>query len=215
MAIDVNEFVSVVQPALEQGRPDDVAALVAERWTTEEVCGLLEHDQPTVRRLAAAATGLIGECGCSQYLVVALHDEDASVHETAEHAIWQVWFHCCKPAATGPFQQGMEYLQQDELDEAVTCFRRCQQADPKFAEAYHQCAIAHYLAGDYDQAMDDCERTLELIPIHFGALAQMGHCHMQRGEWCKALDAYRSALRINPRMPGIDMAVERLERKVG
>ena len=214
MSIEIDEFVSVVEPALATNEPDVLAEAISERWTAEEVCSLLRHEHARVRRLAAAAAGVVGECGCSQCLVTSLHDEDPEVHSTAEHAIWQVWFHCCKPEASAPFQIGVAYLENDNLVEAIECFQECRKLDPKFAEAYHQCAIAHYLQGNYDQAIADCEHTLTLVPIHFGAMAQLGHCRMQQGQWAQALEAYRSALRINPHMPGLDVVVEKLSRKV-
>lgn len=215
MSIEVEEFVSVVGPALERDEPDALAKEVARRWTVEEVCSLLGHERVEVRRFAAAAAGVIGKCGCSQCLIQALHDEDASVHATAEHAIWQIWFHCCKPEATRLFQQGMAHLDADEIEQAISCFHACHEHDPKFAEAYHQSAIAHYLESDYEASIQDCEKTLELVPIHFGALTQLGHCLMQQRHWNPALQAYQSALRVNPRMPGVRIVVESLSRKLG
>lgn len=214
MSINVDEFVSVVGPAMGDDRPDALAAEVAKRWTCDEVCSLLHDPSVEVRRLAAGAAGLIGQCCCSQYLISSLHDEDESVHSAAEHAIWQVWFHCCKPEAREPFQHGMACLGIDEHEAAITYFHECHERDPKFAEAYHQCAIAHYLDADYDASMVDCEKTLELVPIHFGALSQLGHCLMQQHQWSRALESYESALRVNPRMPGVRMVAESLSRKL-
>ena len=56
--------------------------------------------------------------------------------------------------------------------------------------------------------------TIELLPIHFGALAGLGHCHAQMGSLARAAESYRRALTVNPRMEGIAQVLRRLEESL-
>lgn len=215
MSMDVDEFVAVAGEALQRDPPDVVARVIAERWTADELTELLNHSSVKVRRLAAAAVGMVGSCENSNALGDALHDDDELVRELAEHSLWTIWFACCQPQARESFQQGLNHLEQEAYEKAVESFEACQRIAPNYAEAYHQCGIARYLLGDWYGSLEECEKTLELIPIHFGALNQMGHCYTHLGQWENALNAYRSALRTNPQMTDIHYAIERLSRRVG
>jgi len=85
--------------------------------------------------------------------------------------------------------------------------------DPDFAEAYNQCAIAYFFLGQWDQSIACCQRTIDLIPEHFGAVAGMGHACTQLNQLGRALSCYRTALRINPRMPAIARLIAGLEQR--
>jgi tetratricopeptide (TPR) repeat protein len=51
------------------------------------------------------------------------------------------------------------------------------------------------------------------MPTHFGAIAGMGHCYTQLGQLDQALECYRRALEINPRMSTIARMIDRLEAR--
>jgi hypothetical protein len=53
---------------------------------------------------------------------------------------------------------------------------------------------------DWNLSIEHCRKTL--------------NCHAQMDQLALAADAYRQALAINPRMPTIAQAVQRIERKL-
>ncbi len=128
----------------------------------------------------------------------------------AEHALWSIWFRsgCCE--ANHQLGKGAQAMERQEMSQAIKHFTRAIEIDPKFAEAYNQRAIAHYLLEDFDESIADCRRTTDLMPCHFGAWAGMGHCHAHTGRLQQALKCYQKALSINPHLECLVEACEEL-----
>ena len=209
--IDIDEFLQAVAPALDASSADELARRVGQRWTPQQVCGLLCHERPEVRKVACVVLGLVGAMAEARCLATALRDEDPKVNELAEQGMWSIFFRSGSDDATHHFKSGLAALERDDPREAAIHFHGAHVADPQFAEAYNQCAIAHYMLEEWDKSRRDCERAIELAPIHFGALAGLGHCHAQLGCFGKAAEFYRRALTVNPRMEGIATVLQRLQ----
>lgn len=211
--VDLAEFLTAVRPALDSASADELARCV-DRWTPAQLCGLLSDEKPEVRKLACLVLGLVGTLAEGRCLAAALRDEDAHVNEMAEQAMWSIFFRSGSDEATYHFKLGLAAMEREEVADAAEHFHRAHQADPNFAEAYNQCAIAHYMLEEWEQARRDCERAVALLPIHFGALAGLGHCYAQMGCFAKAAESYRRALTVNPRMEGISGVLRRLEESL-
>ena len=214
MNICSQQFVDVIRPHLSTGDAAGMAQAVLERWRPRQVCRLLQATSAEVRRLAALTLGLVADRSAALCLAQALHDEDAQVNEMAEHSLWSIWFRSGSRDASEPFQRGVACLEQEDHAGAIESFTEAIQLDPTFAEAYSQRATAFYLEGEYEQSIRDARRTLRLMPMNFAALSGMGHCYAELGELEQALACYRGAVRINPRMAGMDEAIEQLEAKL-
>ena len=213
-SIDANEFLRVVRPALSSGDAAKLAHVTRVRWRPNQICQLMRHPDNDVRRVAAVTVGLIGDMRCTSSLTRALRDEDEQVNQMAEHGLWSIWFRAGGAAATEPFREGIALLSIEAHQEAVEKFQEANRLDPEFAEAHNQCAIAHCFLSQWDQSLANCRRTIRLIPTHFGAIAGMGHCFAQLGDLDQALQCYRAALRINPRLKAIAQAIRSLETKI-
>ncbi|MEX0653099.1 MAG: tetratricopeptide repeat protein [Phycisphaeraceae bacterium] len=214
MNIDPQQFLDVVRPPLAEGDAARLAEVVLARWTGRDLCPLLQCPQRDVRQVVAVTLGLVGDHTCVGSLSQALHDEDEQVNQMAEHGLWSIWFRAGRPAAAQLFHEGVALLSMESHDQAIEKFSDAIAVDPDFAEAYNQRSIAHFLAGRWQPALADGEQAVLRMPTHFGAIAGMGHCHAHLNELEKSHDCYRRALAINPRMPAIARAVERLEQKL-
>lgn len=214
MSIDEQHFLSVIRHGLASCEASRLAEDITSQWRPDQVAALLESRNVDVRRAAALALGMVGDRSLVGALARRLHDEDEQVHEMAEHALWSIWFRVCDCAAAEPFTKGSGLLADERYDEAAACFTQTIMRCPDFAEAYNQRGIAHFFAGRYEESAQDYRRTLEHMPSHFGAAAGLGHslCHLD--DMAGALEAYRRALAINPRMPGISSAIKRIEAKM-
>jgi tetratricopeptide (TPR) repeat protein len=211
--IDADLFLRVVMPGLKAGDAAALARHVRARWVPAQLCPMLQHDDADVRRVAAVTLGLIGDCSVVPCLVGALRDDDAQVNEMAEHSLWAIWFRGGRDEASRPFKEGVALLADEQFRPALRCFEHALAVDPNFAEAYNQCAIAQFFMSRYKHSLLACSRAVKLQPAHFGAIAQMGHCYTQMDDLPRALRCYRQALRINPGMPAVANALERLERR--
>lgn len=209
------DFLDAVRPALETGDASLLAERVRRRWTPAAICTLLCHEDSNVRRIAAVTLGLVGDDTCVDNLAKALHDPDSQVNEMAEHGLWSIWFRSCKvPAAAEALQKGMAKLAEESYDAAIDHFRQAIAHDPSFAEAYHQSSITRFFLGQWRDSAEDARQALLRQPCHFGAVASMGHCYTHLGDLKQALDCYRRAIAINPRLTAIAQAVERLESQL-
>ena len=209
-----NAFLDAVRPALAAGDAERVARDVRANWSVVEICALLNHPNVDIRRVAAMVIGLIGDrrqVGC---LTGALKDTDRLVNEMAEHSLWSVWFRAGSKQATRAFRLGLADLAEESYEKAIVHFGRAADIDSHFAEAFNQCAIAHFFLGHWDASIYCASKAVKLIPTHFGAIAGMGHCYTQMNDLERALKCYRRAVAINPRMKPICDAIRSLETRM-
>lgn len=71
-----------------------------------------------------------------------------------------------------------------------------EQAD--FAEAWNRRAFLYYTNSQYEKSLADCLMTIQINPVHFGALHGMGLSYAALGEYTKAIAAFNRALEIQP-----------------
>ena len=214
MAIEAAEFVRVTLDPLRAGEPQRLANEVRARWTCEEVSSLLRHEDENVRRTAAGAIGVIGgreRLGCLARL---LREDDPQLVELAEYALWMIWFRTGREEAHGPFRRGVDLLKQGEHTQAEAELGRAIEADPDFAEAYNQRAMARFMLERWDEAIADCREAVRLVPQHFGAWACLGHCLIYQRRCVEALAAYDRALAIHPHMQEVRCTRDRLATKL-
>jgi tetratricopeptide (TPR) repeat protein len=85
---------------------------------------------------------------------------------------------------------------------------------PQYAEAWNRRATVFYLKKDYGSALADLHQVLRREPRHFGALSGLGTIMQDLGDEKHALEAYRAALEVYPRLKGVGDRVKTLTEKV-
>ena len=214
--IDPAVFIALVQPMLERMDLNGLLGLIKTRWSSEQLEQLMHSDHTDAKKVALYAVGLVGNGCCLPKLVKHLQDADPVVHEMTEHAMWSIWFRLGNsPDANHQLARGAQALERKDYEHALKHFNRALEIDPNFAEAYNQRALASYLLERYDESIEDCRRTVERMPFHFGALAGMGHCYAHLGKLREAIDSYRKALEIHPHMECLREAIPELEARLG
>jgi tetratricopeptide (TPR) repeat protein len=211
-AIQPEEFVEAVKPLLERKDLNGLLQLLKSRWQADQIVELLKSRHCDARKVAALSLALVGGHCCLGPLSEQLKDPDPVVNGMAEHALWSIWFRSGSCEANQHLARGAQAMENQDIPQAVHHFTRAIAADPKFAEAYNQRAIAHYLQEHFRESIEDCRRTAELMPCHFGAWAGMGHCHAHEGRMKEALACYRKALAINPHLECLTEACEELKQ---
>jgi len=207
--------VSSVQPLLEKRDVPGLCRLLEENWTCEQIEAFVQSDHTDAKKVALLAVGLVGDEECLPKLARQLRESNCPVtYELAEHAMWSIWLRLGKnPDANHQVARGVQALEREDHEHAISHFTRAIELDPDFAEAYNQRAIAQFLLERYEPSIADCERTVERMPIHFGALAGMGHCYAHLGQTEKAIEAYERALAVHPHLDHVRQAVAELRGK--
>jgi tetratricopeptide (TPR) repeat protein len=188
-------------------------SVVSERYSEGTLCRILaSHINPTARRAAAVALGLLGTMTSNAVVAQALIDPDPDVRIACMDALWDIWFR-----GDGS-EQGNELRQAIELPDPESRLAACDdliREYPDFAEAYNQRAIVHFNRGAYTAAIADCEATLRLNPYHFGAAAGMGQCYLRMNKPHAAVRSFSHALDLNPELSSLKDVLETLRGSLG
>jgi tetratricopeptide (TPR) repeat protein len=187
----------------------DFRSGVRERYTEGTLLRLLRSEDVKLRRASVLGLGFIGGMDANAAVASALHDADPLVQMFAADALWEIWFRGGTPEQNETLRRAVGQKDTSksrlELDHLIL-------NAPDFAEAYNQRAIWFFKRGEFSRAVEDCEKTLQLNPYHFGAAAGMGQCLVKLGKSHSALRAYQMALAINPALDHLQEVIRGLEQ---
>lgn len=192
-----------------------LADVLRGRYSQDTLLGFLADDAVETRKAAAYALSLIGEASVGTAMARGLRTDDPIEHIVFEQALWRLWFRSGRPDVDALLREGVRLMEAQQLDEARERFDRVIGLAPEFPEGYNQRAIVYYMMGEWAQSIADCERVVAMNPVHFGALAGLGHCYLQQHQAEAALAAYERALAVNPHMDAIRERVRQLRDLLG
>lgn len=211
--INPEQFIRQVQPLLERSDLPGLMQCIRKHWTPAQIASLFNHSNVDARKIAALVLGFVGERASIEPLARQLRDGDPMLNRMAEHSLWSIWFRCGCTIANQELLKGSRSLDDRDFDLAIRHFSRAIQIDPTFAEAYNQRALANYLKEDFEPSIADCKKVIELMPLHFGAWAGLGHCYAHTRQIDQAINAYTRALEINPHLECIREALAELGKR--
>jgi tetratricopeptide (TPR) repeat protein len=84
--------------------------------------------------------------------------------------------------------------------EAVESYRRALALEPDSGEVHYDLFFSLQALGRADEAQQELDETLRLVPDHAGALDLEGEAAMRRGDLDLAIARFRAALRANTRL---------------
>ena len=148
-------------------------------------------------------------------LFIELHETD-NPHKARliERSIWAVWLASKSPTLELLMGRVVGAMGKQAYGEALDLLNTIVTIAPDYAEGWNKRATIYFLLGQYQNSIDDVERTIDLEPRHFGALSGLGLIYMRLEEFSSALDAYERALLVNPHLGHAEKEVERLRKKV-
>ena len=113
----------------------------------------------------------------------------------AEDAIWRLWMAAAPSRAV---DQAMDARESYDFDRALAILDGVVSQAPDYAEGWNQRAFIRFLKDDLDGSLADIDRTLELEPKHFAALAGKAMVLMRQGRMELGQAALRRAVEIHP-----------------
>jgi len=127
-----------------------------------------------------------------------LKHPDQSVRDEATQQLWQTWFYQKGVLGLERLKHSQTALDQGRLADAERDLSALIQEQPDFTEAWNRRAVLYYMQQDYRKAIADCQRVIDQVPFHFGALHGMGLCYAALGDYREAIHIFKQALEIQP-----------------
>lgn len=139
---------------------------------------------------------------------------DQTSAEAIENRIWAQWMASGSDTVNLLMVRAKNLIEKEDYDLAVRMLDAIIEIRPQYAEAWNRRATVFYLKKDYGSALADLRQVLRREPRHFGALSGLGTIMQDIGDDKHALDAYRAALELYPRLKGAGDKVKTLTEKV-
>ena len=173
--------------------------------------GVLRTGSPADKLKALELLAKLGDMQVMPTLVQALRDDDLGVRAGAQETMWAIWLQSGNDAIDALMVEGIRLMDRQRYPEAVEVFSRMIGNLPSFPEAYNKRATVYYLMQEFEQSIADIHKTLELNPVHFGALSGMGLCYLGLNEPRQALAWFERAVAINPNLDTIQHYIQQIQ----
>jgi|CXWL01.1.fsa_nt_gi tetratricopeptide (TPR) repeat protein len=193
---------------------DGLATRLHQEWSPDCLALLLAEHEPRIVEAAARALGLVGDESNAAALADLLHHDDVDVISAAEEGLQYIAFRSAGELPQKVLMRLISSIKEEDSDSAITLLTELIRSHPTYAEAYHQRSHAYCMQSDYERALKDARRCVELSPYHFNALAIQGHCLAAMHRHGEALKVYRQVHQMHPTMTGIDECIDHARRHI-
>lgn len=131
-----------------------------------------------------------------------------------ENRIWALWVSA--GGDTGNLLMGRvkTAMERKEFDLAIKLLNAIIDIKPDYVEAWNRRATVYFNTKDFASALADIREVLAREPRHFGALSGLGTIMQELGDDKGALEAFRRALAVHPKLEKIPDLVKKLTEKV-
>lgn len=139
---------------------------------------------------------------------------DDETAKAIEKRIWALWMVSRSDTVNLLMSRVHKAVEAKDVDLAVTLLDAIVKIRPDYIEAWNRRATIYYMKKDYGRALADIRQVLRREPRHFGALSGLGLILQDIGDDKQALEVYRRALAVYPRMERIPEVVKKLKLEV-
>ena len=139
-------------------------------------------------------------------------DEESAKY--IEGRIWALWFASSSDTANLLMGRVKTAVDGKDLDLAIKLLDAVIDIRPDFVEAWNRRATVYYTKKDFGRALADIHEVLAREPRHFGALSGLGIILQELGDDKRALEVFRRALAVHPRLERIPDLVKKLSDKI-
>jgi tetratricopeptide (TPR) repeat protein len=185
-----------------------------EKLNYQQARKALGHAEPQRRINGMAQLTQLGTAQDADAVYPLLDDAQPAVRQVALATIWQLWGKSGDAAIDKLYQEGLQRMQDGDTPKAVKVFSDIIAKRPAFAEAWNKRATIYYMAGEYELSMQDCEKVLELLPQHFGALVGYAQMLAERSQPERALELMERASKVNPYLANAELMMAALRIQI-
>jgi len=185
-----------------------------EKLNYQQARKALGHAEPQRRINGMYQLTKLGTAKDADAVYPLLDDAQAEVRQVALATVWQLWGKSGDAAIDKLYQEGVDKMRDGDTAGAIKVFSAIIAKRPAFAEAWNKRATIYYMAGDYELSMQDCEKVLELIPQHFGALVGFAQMLAERSQPERALALMERASKVNPYLANAELMMAALRIQI-
>jgi len=131
-----------------------------------------------------------------------------------EDRIWALWLASGSDTANLLMSRVKTAIEAQDLDLAIKLLDSIIELKPDYVEAWNRRATLYYMKKDFGHALGDIQQVLAREPRHFGAMSGLGMILQEFGDEKHALEVFRRALAVHPRLQRIPDLVKSLTEKV-
>ena len=139
---------------------------------------------------------------------------DDTIAKAIEERIWAQWVISRSDTANLLMTRVKTAIEAKDTDLAIKLLDSIVKIKPDYIEAWNRRATLYYMKKDYGRSIADIREVLKREPRHFGALSGLGLILQDIGDDKQALEVYRRALAVYPRLQRIPDMVKTLQEKV-
>jgi tetratricopeptide (TPR) repeat protein len=139
---------------------------------------------------------------------------DEETAKAIEQRIWAQWMKSRSDTTNLLMARVHVAVEEKDLDLALKLLDAVVKIKPNYVEAWNRRATIYYLKKDYGRAIADIREVLKREPRHFAALSGLGLILQDVGDDKAALEVYRRALAVYPRLQRIPDIVKKLQDEV-
>ena len=185
-----------------------------EKLNYQQARKALGHAEPQRRIHGMYQLTKLGTAKDADAVYPLLDDTQAEVRQVALATVWQLWGKSGDAAVDKLYQEGVDKMRDGDTAGAIKVFSAIIAKRPAFAEAWNKRATIYYMAGDYEMSMQDCEKVLELMPQHFGALVGFAQMLAERSQPERALALMERASKVNPYLANAELMMAALRIQI-
>jgi tetratricopeptide (TPR) repeat protein len=139
---------------------------------------------------------------------------DEETAKAVEQRIWVLWLHSPSDTTNLLMARVQKAIEQKDLELGLKLLDAIVKVNPDYVEAWNRRATIYYMKKDYGRSLADIRQVLRLEPRHFGALTGLGLILQDIGNERQALEVYRRALEVYPKLERVPDIVKTLQEKV-
>ena len=148
------------------------------------------------------------------YAKLAEREDEEGANLVAEEIV-AIWMESGSASVNLLLRRGSEASAKGNPKLARKMYNHAVDLEPEFAEAWARSARLALTQKDYNRALNESLKTLELEPRHFYTLWTLGNVLEVLNRPDEALETYREANRLYPELKVVKDRLEQLEIEIG
>ena len=110
-----------------------------------------------------------------------------------------LFFHLKTKKIQKLLNEANKHCESERYNEAIECFKKAIELDPKDPAAYHNRGVFYNTKGEYDKAITDFNKAIELNPKNAEIYYTRGLFYHTKKEYDKAMIDFNKLIELNPK----------------